>query len=106
MEKSTVTITKGRDFTAISFEKPIANLVIYAYNGIYFTNEVDVTETMTFWDKGQTIEIYDGRQWVYSCTKTSLRIDGKWEYIIIDAWSKNGKVFDYHDRYKKLLESL
>lgn len=101
---STVTITKGKGFTAISFEKPIEELRDYIYNGNDFFEKVDLSEAKTFWDKGQMIDIYNGRQMIYSCSVKELGIKRRWEKIIVDAWSKDGNNYDYNKEYQKLFE--
>lgn len=100
---STVTITKGDGFTAISFDKPIEELRQYVLNGDDFFDKVDLSEAKTFWDKRQTIDIYDGRQCLYSCCTTEIRIKGKWRKILMDAWSKDGNNYDYKNEYHRLL---
>ena len=106
MKNSTVTITKGDGFTAISFENPIEYLKEYAYNGTVLLTALDGTEVKTFWDKGQIIDIYNDRQLVCSCRVTEVKIKNRWRKVILDAWDKHGKIFDYELEYRRLLDAL
>jgi hypothetical protein len=103
---STTSITKGNGFTAISFTKPIAELRKYIYNGKDFFDKVDLSKTTEFWDKNQTIDIYSGKQMIYSCCVKELKIKGRWRKILMDAWCVNGNNYDYKEEYSRLLASL
>jgi len=103
---STVTITKGDGFTAISFVKPIAELRKYIYNGDEFFDTVDLSEAETFWDKGQELLIYQGGRILYACNVREMKIKGRWRKILIDAWDDSGPKFDYEAKYKQLVMSM
>ena len=107
MRKTTVTVTEGKDFFAVSFEKPITELEKYAYNGADLIAVIGTEDAKTFWDKGQSIDFYNGCQLVYSCRVTEVKYKKRWRKIILDAWNAEGKeVFNYEKEYRQLLDEI
>ena len=100
---STLSITKGDGITAYSFTRPIDELKKYAYNGQAFFDAVDLSQATEFWDRRQTIEIYNDGHCLYSLSMSEVKYKGRWRKIITDAWDKGGKVFDFSEGYNELL---
>lgn len=103
---STTTITRGKDFTAISFDRPISEFTKYVYNGADTLAALDCPDSARFWDKGQTIDIYDGKQMLYSINVSELKYKRRWRKIVTTVYNRNGLVYDGTEFYKQLLAEV